>query len=113
MKTMMKRLLIILFVPVLILSAFSVTFYAVDGEDEEVIYIEEEVPEEEDEEEEETAEPTDAPTEPPTDPPFTPATYGYQKYAEKADQTVFRRGWDLFIPRIPPILSSGLLSRQW
>ena len=91
MKTMMKRLLIILFVPVLILSAFSVTFYAVDGEDEEVIYIEEEVPEEEDEEEEETEEPTDAPTEPPTDPPFTPATYGYQKYAEKADQTVFQK----------------------
>ena len=88
-KINLKTIVSLLFVLLIVLSAFSATFHAVDGEDV-VEYIEEVVEEEaEEEEEEETEEPTDAPTEPPTDPPFTPATYGYQKYAEKVDQTVF------------------------
>lgn len=95
MKLTLNRLLVLLFIPVMIMSAFSATFYAVDAGDEEIEYVDEEENEDE-EEEEETEEPTEAPTEPPTDPPFTPATYGYQKYAEKADETVCHKNLGSF-----------------
>ena len=80
-----KRVVSLFFALVMMMSALSSSFYAVDGEEEYVEYVEEE----EEEEEEETEEPTEPPTEPPTDPPYTPKTYGYKGYADKVEKTVF------------------------
>ena len=87
----MKRFISFFFALVILMSAMGTSFYAVDGEDEYIEYVEEEVEEEEAEEEEETEEPTEAPTEPPTDPPYTPATYGYKGYADRVESTVYHK----------------------
>lgn len=79
-----KRIISLFLIFVLVCSVAGTCFFADEEDSDEAIAVEET-------EEEETEEPTEAPTQPPTEPPKpTAKKLGYEAYAKKLDQTVYR-----------------------